>query len=151
LRQIRTQRDIPASTESIWAVLADFRRYAEWNTLNIWADGQALLGERVPMRFVDSGGGKGQVIAQTVIITGLQEGRYLEWTGHIPLLFTGRHFFELTPLAYGTRLVHGEDMSGLIPATFSNKRIGRQRAAYEQLNRALEDRVRALSGSAISR
>ena len=59
MRQIRTQRDIPASAESIWAVLADFRRYAEWNTLNIWADGQALLGERVPMRFVDSGGGKG--------------------------------------------------------------------------------------------
>lgn len=42
------------------------------------------------MRYVDAGGGKGEVIAQTVTITDCVPERRLEWVGRIPLLFTGR-------------------------------------------------------------
>ena len=122
-------------------MLADFRRYAEWNPLNVWADGEANLGSRVRMRFVDAGGGKGNVIAQTVMVTGCEPGNYLEWTGSVPLLFTGRHFFELVEENGHTLVRHGEDLSGLMPALFSDERIGRQRAAYEAMNLALEKRV----------
>jgi len=122
-------------------VLADFRRYAEWNPLNVCADGEANLGSRVRMRFVDAGGGKGNVIAQTVMVTGCEPGNYLEWTGSVPLLFTGRHFFELVEENGHTLVRHGEDLSGLMPALFSDERIGRQKAAYEAMNLALEKRV----------
>jgi hypothetical protein len=67
--------------------------------------------------------------------------RRLEWVGRIPLLFTGRHFFELSSSGNGTDLVHGEDLSGLIPMTFSQDRIERQKAAYQAMNVALADRV----------
>ena len=141
MHRIRTRHALPYPPAQVWAALTDFRAYADWNPLNIWAEGEARLGARVRMRFVDAGGGKGRIIAQTVTITALEPERRLEWTGRIPLLFTGRHFFELSASRDGTELVHGEDLSGLVPATFSAARIGRQKAAYEALNRALEARV----------
>jgi hypothetical protein len=141
MKRIRTRHLIPDSPARVWAVLTDFRSFAEWNPLNVWADGDARLGASVPMRFVDAGGGKGKVIVQTVTITALVPERRLEWVGRIPLLFAGRHFFELVPSDGGTELLHGEDLSGLIPLTFSAERIARQTAAYEAMNRALEERV----------
>ena len=143
---IRTSHWIAAPPERVWAVVADFNRYAEWNPLNIWAKGEARAGGRVPMRFVDAGGGKGKVISQTVTVTVCEPPRRLEWVGHIPLLFTGRHFLELTPEAGGTRLAHGEDLSGFMPSLFSAVRLERQRVAYEAMNHALEQRVTAASG-----
>ncbi len=125
----------------MWAVLIDFTAYADWNPLNIWADGEARPGARVEMRFVDAGGGQGKVITQTVTVTDCLPERRLEWVGRIPLLFTGRHFFELTASGGATELLHGEDLSGLIPMTFRSDRIERQKAAYEAMNVALAERV----------
>lgn len=134
MKRIRTRHFIPAPPQAVWAVLADFGRYSEWNPLNVWAEGEARLGARVRMRFVDAGGGKGKVIAQTVTVTECVPGERLGWVGHIPLLFTGRHFFVLSARGEGMELEHGEDLSGLIPATFSAARVARQRGAYEAMN-----------------
>ncbi len=141
MKRIRTRHFIPFPPETVWAVLADFRSYADWNPLNVWADGEVKLGARVRMRFVDAGGGKGKIIAQTVTITECEPPRRLEWVGRIPVLFTGRHSFELTASDGGTELLHGEDLSGLVPLTFSAARLARQKVAYEAMNRALERRV----------
>jgi hypothetical protein len=141
MKRIRTWRWIDYPPARVWAVLTDFAAYSEWNPLNVSADGDARPGAPVAMRFVDAGGGKGKVIAQTVTITDCVPERRLEWVGRIPLLFTGRHFFELSPSGSGTELIHGEDLSGLIPMTFSKGRIERQKTAYEAMNAALADRV----------
>nr|QQZ49034.1 SRPBCC family protein [Phenylobacterium glaciei] len=39
---------IAASPEAVWAVLADFARYRQWNPLNLEAHGDAVLGPRSP-------------------------------------------------------------------------------------------------------
>jgi hypothetical protein len=145
MRRIRTEARLPFPPEKVWSVLVDFDRYAEWNPLNVWASGQARLGARVPMRFVDAGGAKRKVIAQTVVVTRCEPPHRLEWVGHIPLLFGGRHMFRLEADAGGTRLMHGEDLTGLIPMLFSNARLERQRQAYAAMNEALEQRVAALT------
>ena len=147
MKTIRTAHLIPFAPARVWAVLTDFRRYCEWNPLNIWADGDARPGARVAMKFVDGGGGKGKVIAQTVTVTEFEPERRLAWVGRVPLLFTGRHFFELEPAESGTRLLHGEDLSGLVPFTFSAERVDRQKRAYEEMNRALERRVARLASA----
>ena len=141
MNRIRTRHRIDFPPALVWAVLTDFRAYADWNPLNVWADGEARTGARVAMRFVDAGGGKGKMIAQTVTVTDCVPERRLEWVGRIPLLVTGRHFFELSAIDGGTELRHGEDVSGLIPMTFSKGRIERQKAAYQAMNVALSDRV----------
>ena len=151
MQRFRTRHLIPNPPEQVWAVLADFKAYAQWNPLNVWADGKARLGARVPMRFVDAGGGKGKVIAQTVTITACKPERRLEWVGHIPLLFTGRHFFELAANEGGTELLHGEDLSGFIPLMFSATRIARQKMAYEAMNLALEARVAVIAKGMVPR
>jgi hypothetical protein len=151
MQRIRTRHLIPYPPAQVWAVLIDFKGYAAWNPLNVWADGEARLGARVAMRFVDAGGGKGKVIAQTVTITACEPARRLEWVGRVPVLFTGRHFFELRPTNGGTELRHGEDLSGLVPLTFSAARIARQKAAYEAMNPALEARVAAIAKGMVPR
>ena len=147
MKRIRTRRSIPRPPAQVWAVLTGFNAYADWNPLNVWAEGEARPGARVAMRFVDAGGGKGKIIAQVVTITCCDPGRRLEWVGRIPLLFTGRHFFELTESNGGTELLHGEDLSGLVPMTFSAARVARQKAAYEAMNEALAARVASLAGA----
>ena len=79
-------------------------------------------------------------------LTSCDPGRALAWTGSVPLLFKGRHHFSLEPEGAGTRLRHGEDLGGLIAATFSSTQIERDFIpAYEATNRALAARVAAIA------
>ena len=140
---IRTEALIPAPPEAVWAILADFDRYAEWNPLNIRASGRAQAGEKVSMTFLNLSK-PGSTIDQTVTLVACEPGRSLAWAGSIPLLFRGRHHFTLTPEGQGTRLLHGEDLGGLIPMTFSKIQIERDfKPAYEAVNRALAARLAA--------
>lgn len=142
---IRTETLIPAAPDRVWAVLADFDRYAEWNPLNVRASGEARPGARIRMTFLNLAR-PGGTIDQTVTLTTCEPGRALAWSGSIPLLFKGRHHFTLEPEGAGTRLRHGEDLAGLIPATFSKAQIERDFIpAYEATNRALAARVAALA------
>lgn len=142
---IRTECLIPAAPGAVWAVLADFDRYAEWNPLNIKAVGQARPGAKVPMTFLNLSK-PGTTIDQVVTVIACEPGRSLAWGGSVPLLFKGRHHFTLTPEGQGTRLLHGEDLRGLIPMTFSKAQIARDFVpAYEALNAALAARVAALA------
>jgi hypothetical protein len=145
MHRIRTEAVIAATPDRVWAVLADFDRYAEWNPLNIRAAGQARPGARIPMTFLNLAR-PGSTIDQTVTLVACEPGRSLAWGGSVPLLFKGRHHFTLTEDAAGTRLLHGEDLGGLIPMTFSKAQIARDfLPAYEAVNRALAARVAALA------
>ena len=44
MREIVTRILLPFDREQVWAVLADLRRYRDWNPLNISADGEAVPG-----------------------------------------------------------------------------------------------------------
>jgi hypothetical protein len=142
---IRTEALIPAAPERVWTVLADFDRYAEWNPLNIKAVGQARLGDKVPMTFLNLSK-PGTTLDQTVTIVACEPGRSLAWGGQVPLLFKGRHHFTLMAEGPGTRVLHGEDLGGLIPMTFSKAQIERDFVpAYEAVNAALAVRVAAIA------
>jgi hypothetical protein len=142
---IRTEALIAAPPDQVWAVLADFDRYADWNPLNIRAAGVAELGARIRMTFLNLAR-PGATIDQTVIITTCEPGRALAWSGSVPLLFKGRHHFTLTPDAGGTRVLHGEDLGGLISLGFTPARLARDFVpAYEAVNRALSDRLAAIA------
>jgi hypothetical protein len=138
--RIVTHAYLAYSVEQVWSVLSDLRRYAEWNPLNVAADGEAQTSAQVAMAFVDPGH-PGRVLRQLVRITAADPPRKLEWLGRIPVLFSGRHFFELTPTATGTDFEHGEIIWGLVPALWSSKRIELQRRAYEHFNEALARRL----------
>ncbi len=126
-------------------MLADFDSYALWNPLNIRAQGKAAPGARIPMTFVNPAR-PGATVKQTVTVTRCEAGRALAWRGTVPLLFDGLHFFELTPEADGTRLLHGEDQTGLIPWSYRRLVQSHFVPAYEAFNVALEERLRVVAG-----
>lgn len=147
MHRIRTQAVIDATPQAVWAVLADFASYPAWNPLNLEAHGQAVLGARIPMVFRNLASARpGATISQTVTLTTCEPGKALAWSGHVPLLFRGRHHFTLEAVPAGTRVLHGEDLAGLIPLTFSKAQIARDfLPAYEAVNVALAARVAALA------
>ncbi|NNM75872.1 SRPBCC domain-containing protein [Sphingomonas sp. ID1715] len=143
-KRVLTSIYLPHAPERVWDVLADFARYAEWNPLNVEAEGEARAGSRVRMRFLNPAR-HGATIRQTVTVTRAERGRALAWRGHVPLLFTGDHLFDLRREGAGTRLIHSETLSGLIPWRFSEDQIERLFVpAYEACNRALAERLNAL-------
>jgi hypothetical protein len=142
MKTIRTEAFIPAPPARVWAVLTDFEAYAEWNPLNIRAGGEARPGGRIRTTFVNPAGKPGATVTQTVTLTTFEPERALAWSGNVPLLFRGRHHFTLTPDGEGTRLLHGEDLSGLIAMTFSDAILAEKFVPwYEAVNRALAERV----------
>lgn len=145
MHRISTEIVIPASAGQVWAVLADFARYDEWNPLNLQVRGEARLGSRAAMVFRNLAAGGDTVVRQTVRIVAAEPESELAWAGHVPLIFAGRHGFLLTPQAGGTHVLHTEVLGGLLPATWSRARIARDfTPAYEAVNHALAARVAAL-------
>ena len=125
-------------------MLADFDHYRDWNPLNLEARGEARVGAKVAMRFLNPSK-PDATVRQTVTVTRAEPGRALGWRGHVPLLFTGEHLFELRPEASGTRLFHSETLSGLIPWRLTDDQIETLFVpAYEACNRALRERLEAL-------
>jgi len=142
MKTIRTEAFISATPARVWAVLTDFDAYAEWNPLNVKASGEARPGGKIRTTFVNPAGGPGATVTQTVTLTTFEPERALAWSGNVPLLFRGRHHFTLAPEGEGTRLLHGEDMSGLIAMTFSDAILAEKFAPYyEAVNRALAERL----------
>jgi len=144
MHRISTEIVIPASAGQVWAVLADFARYGEWNPLNLQVRGEARLGDRAAMVFRNLAAGGDAVVRQTVRIVAAEPERELAWAGHVPLIFAGRHGFLLTQRPGGTHVLHTEVLGGLLPATWSRARIARDfTPAYEAVNHALAARVAA--------
>jgi hypothetical protein len=142
MKTIRTEAFIPAPPSRVWAVLTDFDAYADWNPLNIRASGEARPGGKIRTTFVNPVGKPGATVTQTVTLTTFEPERALAWSGNVPLLFRGRHHFTLTPEGEGTRLLHGEDMGGLIAMTFSEAVLREKFVPwYEAVNAALAARV----------
>lgn len=132
---------IPAPPDAVWAVLTDFDSYSEWNPLNVEARGKAAAGARIPMTFVNPARA-GAKVKLPVRLTHVEPGRRLEWIGEIPVLFRGRHFFDLSPDGGGTRMVHGEDMSGMISWGISARQIEQDFIpVYQAMNAALAARA----------
>lgn len=143
MREIVTQAVLPFARDQVWSVLADFGAYADWNPLNVAADGIAETGARVRMTFIDPGR-PGRTITQDVTIVTAEAPTRLEWVGSVPLLFRGQHSFELSGSGTVTQIRHGERLSGLIPSLWGERRIEQQRLAYQAMNDALLNRLRSL-------
>ena len=139
--RLETEAHLDSSPTEVWQVLTDFAGYPEWNPLLLEARGEAKSGARVAMR-VTAPDGSGKRYGFTATLVRCEPGQALEWTGGVRGVLSGLHYFRLSPNGTGTRLVHGEDFSGLIVTLMGRKRIEAFKPAYEGLNRALAERLR---------
>jgi hypothetical protein len=139
--ELRTEIDIEARPDQVWAHLADLPAWADWNPFITSAEGAPEVGSRLTLR-MEPPGGRRITIRPTV--TEASEGAALEWLGHlgVPGIFDGRHRFELTATATGTRLVQSESFRGLLVRPLRRSLDGGTRAGFEEMNTALRQRVR---------
>ncbi|HEX8654264.1 MAG TPA: SRPBCC domain-containing protein [Allosphingosinicella sp.] len=143
--RIATEALIPHPRERVWAVLTDFARYPEWNPLVLEAEGPLATGAHLRL-LISRPDGSGKRDNLSARIVELEAPARLAWRGSIPLLFTGRHWFALDDAPGGTRLRHGEEMSGLIPLIGGARMAVSYRPGYERFNAALVARVAVAEG-----
>jgi len=133
---IETDILLPASPERVWQVLTDFQSYPSWNPFLTQASGDWAVGNTVA---VTAGG-----MSFKPTILAFNPGQELRWLGSLLFkgVFDGEHYFQLHPAPDGkTRLVHGENFSGLLVPLFKSKLNTNTKDGFKAMNEALRDRL----------
>lgn len=145
--ELHTEIDIEAPPETVWGILTDLAHFTDWNPFIVSSEGKVEAGERLKNR-LQPPGGKAMTFRPTV--TAVEPNEVFEWLGRLglPGIFDGRHRFELEPTAAGgTRLVHSEQLNGVL-VRFLRKSLDNQTlAGFVAMNTALKDRAEASGGS----
>ena len=140
-RQLRTEMEIDAQAERVWAVLTDFTSWDQWNPTLFKASGNPVVGTEIRMKL--RLGRLTVPMRQQVRV--LDPPRELVWRSKqlVPAaaLDVVRHFV-LEPLGDDRcRLVQSEDTTGFL-ASLEVLLLGRTiERGYENLGRALAARV----------
>jgi hypothetical protein len=140
--ELVTEVDIRASPEEVWAVLADFPAYPDWNPFVRAIEGKPAVGERLSITLAPPGG-KTMKFRPRVLVA--DPGRELRWLGRLlfPGLFDGEHYFLIEPRAGGVRFVQGERFTGVLVGAARSALGKNTRSGFEAMNRALKARVEA--------
>ena len=139
--ELRSEIEIHATPEAVWSVLADFARYPEWNPFFVRAKGELRAGERLEITMSLPDSNREHVLRPRLLAC--EAPRELRWLGHLWLkgLFDTEHFVRLRESEPGrTRLVHGEDVTGLI-ARYALGTITEITRGLVYMNEALKHRV----------
>jgi hypothetical protein len=142
MRTLETSVDIEATPARVWATLADWPAYPDWNPFVRAIEGRPEVGQRLRVR-LQLPGGKPMSVAPTLIA--YEPCRRFAWLGRLglPGVFDGNHAFELEEFEGGTRLIHHERFSGVsVPLLWPLLRR-RTEAGFIAMNHALKQRVEA--------
>src|SRR5207244_12610221 len=95
--ELRTEIEIDAPAERVWAVLLDFERFPDWNPFIRSIRGQALVGSRLEV-LLGASGTRPMRFRPTV--KAVVPNRELRWLGRLglPRLFDGEHILQIEPL-----------------------------------------------------
>ena len=139
--EVRTDIEISAPAAEIWKVLLDFRRYPEWNPFIVRIAGEPEVGSRLAITLSLPDSNREREIGPRLLRC--DADRELRWLGHLGMkgLFDGEHFFRLEARGDGTtRVVHGEDFSGIL-LRFMLNQVTEATRGFVYMNQALKRRV----------
>ncbi|MGZ4149753.1 MAG: SRPBCC family protein [Actinomycetota bacterium] len=148
--EIRSEIQIEATADEVWAVLSDFSTYGEWNPGFTRIEGRAEAGARLRIAVVRSGG-RTMTIRPTVLVA--EPGRELRWLGRflLPWVFDGEHRFELREEEPGrVRFVQDERFRGLLVPFLRRMIEVDTLGTFERVNTALAARVAQVRGRKVA-
>ena len=140
LRELRSEIEIDAPPERVWAVVTDFPAYPEWNPFIRRITGELREGARLEVR-IEPPGARATTFKPTV--RALEEKRELRWLGRllVPGIFDGEHRLLIEPHEGGrSRFVQSERFSGFLVGLFRGM-LAKTEGGFEQMNAALKARV----------
>lgn len=138
--ELRTEVEIDAPPEQVWAVLTDFGAYHEWNPFITELRGKLEPGARLRVELSYADGRR--TAFRTSVLT-VEPGAELRWIGRVWFkgLFDGEHFIQLHALdGNRTRLVQGENFSGVLVKLLANT-VTQTGRGFVGMNAALKRRV----------
>lgn len=140
--EIRTEINIAAPPEKVWAVLLDINSWHDWSPIINHSSGDAVLGSTLSITMI------GEKEYQdgpeyNPIITQLDAPNYFHWQAVMMARFVMANdkVFELEATPTGTRLVHKELFKGMIVPIFCNKFDENIPPMLNAMNEALKDHV----------
>lgn len=141
------ETDINAPIETVWAVLTDMHRYADWSTWLRYEGGDVVLGQKISLRLTPPDGG-GYSFHPEILV--LEPPNHFAWIGRtgLPHVFDGEHHFELSSHQNGTHLINRERYSGLLSPLM--KRLPMMKDAkpgFEAMNAEVKQRAESLAHS----
>ena len=139
--RVRTEIEIVASKEIVWATLSDFASYPAWNPNTIEIHGTLESGERVDFR-ARVGESVRELNAQ---IDRVREFEEISWTGPVSGLlrtfFWGEHRFAIEEISpRRVRFTNSERFGGLLALPMRSYLTRDVAAAYDAANLALKSR-----------
>lgn len=139
--EVRTSIEIEAPRERVYATLADFETYPDWNPYHVKVEGDAREGAQLAVKVIRP---DGKEINIPPHLLRLKPNEEITWGGGIKGIFYGEHVMRLEELPnQRTRLIHNEDFSGLaIP--FADLPPEVLTEGYESMNMALKRHVESL-------
>jgi hypothetical protein len=141
MKELRTEIEVAASPEAVWAVLTDFGAFPQWHPFIQEASGEQKVGGKLRIRVVPRGS-RGMVFKPTVLA--FEPNRELRWLGRlaIPGLFDGEHGFTLEPIDGGrTKLTQREVFTGVLVPLLARSLDDGTKKGFEAMNLALKERA----------
>jgi hypothetical protein len=144
----RTDFEIHASDEQVWAVLTEFESYADWNPSLPSITGELREGSVVSLTLGMPGRPSPRVKAQLQEVT---PNRRLTWHGNVGAdwLFAGDREFAIHRLADDkVRFTHVEDISGFLAPVFEVLMGSSVQRSHDTFNESLKSRAEAAAAHA---
>lgn len=138
--EIRTEIDIEAPPEKVWAVLTDFGAYPDWNPFVRKIEGSAAVGETLNAEMHPLHMDSSQSFSPEVLVA--DENKELRWLGKLllPAIFDGEHIFQIEKTETGSRLINSEKFRGiLLLAINTDDFVPSFKAANEALKKRVEE------------
>ena len=140
MRQLRTDIEIDATPDRVWAILTDFASYPAWNPFIESIRGEPVVGSKLEVRIAPPDG-NAMTFKPTVL--NAEPDRELRWLGRVllPGILDGEHMLQLEPLAGGrVRFVQAERFRGVL-VPFLGKTLDRTERGFAAMNEALKGRA----------
>jgi hypothetical protein len=148
MKELRSEIEIDAPPEAVWHELTDFAAFPDWNPFIKEASGALEVGRRLRVR-IQPPGTRGMSFKPRLLR--VDENRELRWLGRlvVPGLFDGEHIFEIHAVGSGqTRFVQREIFRGALVRFAAPSLDDDTRKGFEEMNRALKNRVEKKSAPA---
>jgi hypothetical protein len=142
MKSLHAAIEIDAPTESVWQVVSDFVRYADWNPFIVRAAGEPRVGERLDITIAAPGM---KPVSFRPRVLDVEPGRLIRWKGEfkLPGLFDGRHALIVDPLEGGrSRFTTHEDVTGIL-LPFAGKVMTASQQGFDLMARAVKQRAEA--------
>ena len=136
-KEIKTEIQIAASSEKVWAILTDFEAYPTWNPFIKSLTGEVKVGNTITAR-IEPPNAKGMTFKPKVLVA--EKNRQFEWQGHLlfPGIFDGKHKFKIEEINEGScTLFHEEEFGGILSFIYNTENAQKSFVAMNEALRKL--------------